>query len=173
MRYTLLRDRRAPLTHFINMTGYLVLATVLLQSALRQTPWTTQFYMRPLLMPDSWLWKIAIVDTWLLAYRCVQKIISVYAIYNLKQALFSVPRVVVGNVINFAATVRAARTYLAYKLFGTPFVWHKTAHVFPGEAELSEYKKNIEDLLVEEGLATREQISQALKVVRAASAPLC
>src|SRR5256885_9852168 len=25
LRYTLLRDRRAPLTHFINMTGYIVL----------------------------------------------------------------------------------------------------------------------------------------------------
>ena len=173
MRYTLLRDRRAPLTHFINMTGYIVLGFVLLQWAFRQTPWAAQYYLRSLLVPDSWLWKIAIVDTWLLAYRCVQKIISVYAIYNLKQALFSVPRVVVGNVINFAATVRAARTYLAYKLFGTPFVWHKTAHVFPGEAELSEYKKTIEDLLVEEGMATREQIFQALKSKKSGSAPVC
>lgn len=173
MRYTLLRDRRAPLTHIINMIGYLVLGIVALQWIFRQTPWADRVYLRPLLVPDSWLWKIAIVDTWLLAYRAVQKTISVYTIYNLKQALFSVPRVIVDNLINFTATVRAARTYLANKLFGTPLVWNKTAHVFPGETELSEYRKTIEDLVVEEGLATREQIFQALRAEKSGSAPLC
>jgi len=173
MRYTLLRDRRAPLTHIINMVGYVVLGIVLLQWLFRQTPWAAQVYLRPLLMADSWLWKIAIVDTWLLVYRGVQKIISVYTIYSLKQACFSIPRVIIDNVINFTATVRAARIYLAHKLFGTPFVWHKTTHVFPGEAELSEYRKTIEDLLVEEGLATRDQILQALEIGKAGSAPLC
>ena len=173
MRYTLLRDRRAPLTHIINMIGYMVLGIVLFQWLFRQTPWAAQIYVRPLLIPDSWLWKIAIVDTWLLAYRGMQKIVSVYTIYNLKQALFSVPRVFVDNLVNFIATVRAAKTYVANKLFGTPFVWQKTTHVFPGEAELSEYRKTIEDLLVEEGLATRQQILQALKVEKSDSAPLC
>src|SRR5262249_20050288 len=48
----------------------------------------------------------------------------------------------------------------------------KTDHVFPGETELSEYTKSIEDLLVEEGLVTREQIFEALKTERG-SAPLC
>ena len=173
MRYTLLRDRRAPLTHTINMVGYMVLGIVAMQWLFRQTPWADRYYVRPLLLPDSWLWKIAIVDTWLLAYRAVQKTVSVYSIYNLKQALFSVPRVIVDNVINFTATMRAARTYAAHKLFGTPFVWHKTTHTFPGEAELSEYRKTIEDLLVEEGMATRDQIFQALKVEKSGSAPLC
>src|SRR5436190_19898841 len=121
MRYTLLRDRRAPLTHIINMVGYVVLGIVLLQWLFRQTPWAAQVYLRPLLMADSWLWKIAIVDTWLLCYRGAQKIISVYTIYSLKQACFSIPRVIIDNVINFTATVRAARIYLAHKLFGTPF----------------------------------------------------
>src|SRR5206468_817941 len=58
------------------------------------------------------------------------------------------------------------------KLFGRPIVWLKTAHVFPAEAELAEYTKTIEDLLVEEGLVTHEQIVQALRVEKAASAPL-
>jgi len=40
MRYTLLRDRRAPLTHFINMTGYLVLAYVLLEVRFKLSPWS-------------------------------------------------------------------------------------------------------------------------------------
>lgn len=172
MRYTLVRDRRAPLTHFINMIGYVTVAFVLFQYVFQQTPWGTNFFIRPVFTQDSILWKIAIVDTWLLAYRAIQKFISVYTIYNFKQACFSIPRVVIGNLVNFMATVRAVRMYAAHKLFGQPIVWLKTAHVFPGEAQLSEYRKSIEDLLVEEGLATREQIFQALKMEKAGSAPL-
>src|ERR1043166_1209936 len=172
MRYTLVRDRRAPLTHCINMAGYLTLAYVAFQWAFRQTHWGASFYLRPIFLPDTLLWKLTIIDSWLLVYRGVQKFISVQSIYNVKQAVFSIPRVVVGNCINFVATVRAARIFLAHKLFNKPIVWHKTSHVFPGEAELSEYTKSIEDLLVEEGLATREQIFDALKSGRG-SAPFC
>src|SRR6266850_40183 len=172
MRYTLLRDRRAPLTHLINMVGYAILAFVLFQWIFRKTAWAETHYMRPLFSSQSLLWKITIIDTWLLAYRAIQKMISVYSIYNLKQALFSIPRVVVGNVINFMATIRAASMYLSHKLFRHPIVWLKTAHVFPAEAQLAEYTKTIEDLLVEEGLVTHEQIVQALRMERGASAPL-
>lgn len=172
MRYTLARDRRAPLTHLINMIGYVVLAYVILQWLFLQTPWAREFYIRPLFNTDSLIWKIIIIDSLLLVYRAVHKIISVQSIYNFKQASFSILRVVVGNVINFVATMRATKMYLAHKLFRKPIVWLKTAHVFPGEAELAEYTKSIEDLLVEEGLVTREQIFEALKVEKG-SAPLC
>ena len=172
MRYTLLRDRRAPLTHLINMIGYAILLFVVFQWLLRKTSWAETHYMRPLFSSQSLLWKITIIDTWLLVYRALQKMISVYAIYNFKQAIFSVPRVVVGNLINFIATARALKMYLAHKLFRTPIVWLKTAHVFPAEAQLAEYTKTIEDLLVEEGLVSHDQIVQALKIERGASAPL-
>ena len=172
MRYTLLRDRRAPLTHLINMIGYAILLFVLFQWLLRKTSCAETHYMRPLFSSQSLLWKITIIDTWLLVYRALQKMISVYSIYNFKQAIFSVPRVVVGNLINFIATARALKMYLAHKLFRTPIVWLKTAHVFPAEAQLAEYTKTIEDLLVEEGLVSHDQIVQALKIERGASAPL-
>ncbi len=172
-RYTLLRDRRAPLTHLLNMLGYGLLLYVVAQGLFRLTPWATNFYWRSPLDYDSLLWKIIIVDSWLLAYRIIQKIISVQAIYNLKQALFSVPRGVVGNFINFMATMRAARMYFAHKILGKPIVWLKTAHAFPGEADLHEYTRTIEDLLVESGMATHEQIERAIQSEQGASAPLC
>jgi len=93
-------------------------------------------------------------------------------IYNAKQGLFSVPRLLVSNFINFFATWRATKTYFAYRIFGAPIVWLKTAHVFPGVSELSEYERSIEDLLVAEGLVTHEQIVAALKVEKGASVPL-
>jgi adsorption protein B len=184
MRYTLLRDRRAPLTHIVNILGYLVLGYVLFQWWFRNSSFATHYYIRPLLQSDSWLFKLVIIDTLLLGYRMAQKIISVWYIYNWKQAIFSIPRTVLGNIINFAATVRALRIFIAHKLFGRPIVWVKTAHLFPREQELAEFTRTIEDLLVEDGLVTREQIDQALRfeqpragsegrVTRALSTPLC
>ena len=172
VRYTLLRDRRAPLTHLINMIGYIVLAFALFQIGFKHTRWASDIYIPPLFTIDSWLCKIAILCTCFLFYRIIQKMISVYAIYNLKQAFFSIPRLMISNMVNFFATWRAVRMYAANKMFGTPLVWLKTAHVFPGEAELSEYKRTIEDLLVSEGLVTREQIVAALEVEKVNSVPL-
>jgi hypothetical protein len=172
VRYTLLRDRRAPLTHLINMIGYVVLAFAIFQISFAHTKWATNFYVAPLFTSDSMLAKIAILCTCLLVYRIIQKMISVYTIYNLKQAFFSIPRLMISNMVNFFATWRAFRMYMSNKLFGTPMVWLKTAHVFPGEAELSEYKRTIEDLLISEGLVTREQIVAALEVEKGASVPL-
>jgi adsorption protein B len=172
VRYTLLRDRRAPLTHLINMIGYIVLLFALFQIGFKYTPWAASVYLPPLFTADSLLWKIAILCTCLLGYRIIQKMISVYSIYNLKQAIFSIPRMIISNLVNFLATWRATRMYAANKLFGTPLVWLKTAHFFPDEADLSEYKRTIEDLLVAEGLVTREQIVAALEVEKSVSVPL-
>ena len=172
-RYTLLRDRRAPLTHLLNMTGYLTLGFVLFQWLFGYSAWADRLYIRPLFSTDSFLWKLVIVDTLLLAYRAAQKFVSVYSVYSFKQACFSLPRVVVGNMINFVATVRAVWIYAASKVTRRPIAWHKTSHVFPGENELKEYSKTVEDLMVEQGLVTRRQIMEALDKERSGSAPLC
>ena len=172
MRYTLLRDRRAPLTHLLNMIGYLVLGFVVFRRVFALTPFADDLYIPPLFDHGSPLWKIAILDTALLFYRLVQKYISVVTIYNAKQGLFSVPRLLVGNFINFFATWRATKMYFAHRIMGKPIVWLKTAHVFPGVSELSEYERSIEDLLVAEGLVTREQIMTAIKMEKGASVPL-
>lgn len=173
MRYTLLRDRRAPLTHLINMAGYVTLAGVVAQWLFGYTPWSQHIYWRPVFRPDSILWTLVILCTWLLVYRAAQKFISVWHIYNLKQAVFSIPRTVVNNLINFVATVQAVRHFISHKISRREIAWLKTDHVFPGEGELSEYNNSIEDLLVEQGLVTQEQIFQAVKTQGGGSAPEC
>src|SRR5213075_863400 len=61
VRYTLARDRRAPLTHLINMLGYLVLAFALAQWIFRSTHWGANFYLRPVFITESWLWKVVLI----------------------------------------------------------------------------------------------------------------
>jgi adsorption protein B len=172
MRYTLLRDRRAPLTHVVLALGYAALSYWCVTWAWPWTPWAADVPLRVPLAPDSWLWKVLVVDAWLAAYRGLQRFLSVANFYGVRQAAFSLPRCVVGHWVNFAATLTAATIFLIHKLRGRPVAGRKPARVFPGATDLAEYGKTIEDLLLESGLATRAQLAHALKLEETASAPL-
>ena len=171
VRYTLVRDRKAPLVHGINLAGYAVVGYVLFGWGLSFTPWHQSIFVRPLFEADSWLWRIVLLDLGLLTYRVVQKVSFVSRIYGWRHALYAIPRYPVGNFVNMVATVRAARLYLGHRLLGKELVWTKTRHDFPGAEALSEFERSIEDLVVEEGYATREQLEDAVKRNKDLSAP--
>jgi adsorption protein B len=171
VRYTLFRDRRAPVVHCINAAGYCVMGYVLLEFAVLHSNFTNWLYVRPLFEADSLLWRIVLVDTALLAYRVGQKVTCVSNVYGLRQGLFAIPRYPVVNFINMGATMRAAWLYVAHRLFNVPLAWTKTTHVFPGEAELLEYSRSVEDLLVEEGYVTRHELQEILSKHKGLSAP--
>ena len=171
MRYTLYRDRRAPVVHCINATGYAVAAYVLAEFALVHSPLSGSLYMRPLFQVDSMLWRIMLVDTALLVYRVSQKVSCVADVYGLRQGLYAIPRYPVVNLVNMGATFRAAWLYGMHRFFGKPLAWTKTSHVFPGSAQLQEFTRSIEDMLVEEGLVSRIELEKILSEKQGYSAP--
>jgi len=171
VRYTLARDRKAPLVHCINLAGYCVAGYVLFGFGLSFTPWHQSIYLRPLFETDSLLWRIVLLDIGLLAYRMVQKVSFVSRVYGWRHALYSIPRYPVGNFVNMVATVRAARLYLGHRLLGRELAWTKTAHAFPEAEALREFTRSIEDLVVQEGYATREQLEEAVRRNKDLSAP--
>ena len=171
VRYTLVRDRKAPLVHGINLAGYAVVGYVLFGWGLSFTPWHQSIFVRPLFEADSWLWRIVLLDLGLLTYRVVQKVSFVSRIYGWRHALYAIPRYPVGNFVNMVATVRAARLYLGHRLLGRELAWTKTRHDFPEAEALSEFERSIEDLVVEEGFATREQLEDAVRRNKELSAP--
>lgn len=171
VRYTLLRDRRAPLVHLINAVGYLVLVYAILNLIVVHTSLASRIYMKPLFDTSTLLWKLVIIDSCLLLYRFAQKSYCVSRVFGWKQSLFSIPRLVVGNAVNFFATIRALRMYIENRVLGKPLVWLKTTHVFPGQAELAEYSRSIEDLLVEAGLVSKEQVDAAERQRQGESMP--
>ena len=72
----------------------------------------------------------------LLGWRLAMRMAFTGAIYGWREALWSLPRAFVGNVISLLAARRAIMRYGAM-LRGHPPVWDKTAHAFPdlsGEA---------------------------------------
>ena len=171
VRYTLVRDRKAPLVHGINLAGYAVVGYVVFGWGLSFTPWHQSIFVRPLFEGDSLLWRIVLLDLGLLTYRVVQKVSFVSRIYGWRHALYAIPRYPVGNFVNMVATLRAVRLYLGHRLLGRELAWTKTRHDFPGAEALSEFERSIEDLVVEEGYATREQLEDAVRRNKELSAP--
>ena len=161
-QYTLVRDRRAPLVHTINAAGYCAIGYMLADFGIRQTPLANTIYMPPLFESGSLLWKLVLVDTALLCYRLGQKVYHVSDVYGWKQGLFSIPRYPVANFINMGATFWATFVYARHRVLKQPLAWAKTKHIFPGSAELGEFTRTVEDLLIDEGYVLRNDLENIL-----------
>jgi adsorption protein B len=61
----------------------------------------------------------------------MQRVYFTGTMYGWRQGLASLPRMVVGNVINCFAALRAWRLYLVHRISGKALAWDKTAHEFP------------------------------------------
>lgn len=170
-RYTLARDRRAPIVHTVNAAGYCVIAYMLADFGIRHSPLANSIHLRPLFAADSLLWKLVLVDTALLGYRVVQKAAHVTALHGPVQGLFSIPRYPVANLINMGATFRAMFLYARHRFTGQPLAWTKTTHIFPGREQLGGYSRTVEDHLIDEGLVLRGDLESALEKNPGVSAP--
>ena len=170
-QYTLVRDRRAPLVHTINAAGYCAVGYMLVDFGIRQTPLANSLYMPPLFESGSLLWKLVLVDTALLCYRLGQKVYHVTDVYGWKQGVFSIPRYPVANFINMGATFWATFVYAKHRLLKKPLAWAKTKHIFPGTAELGEFTRSVEDLLIDEGYVLRNDLENILGKNHDRSAP--
>lgn len=117
-----MRDRRAPLAVLVLAAAYVAVVAwgvaLLLHWTLGSAP------MAPL--P---LWLVA-VNAALLVWRLAMRMAFTGAIYGWREALWSLPRAFVGNVIALLAARRAIGRYIAM-LRGAAPVWDKTAHAFP------------------------------------------
>jgi len=158
-RYMLYRDRKSLVTNPINALGYCVLSYWLCLSIVRHwEPGTSS------LVISNWVWQVILIDTALMLHRMLERMVAVYRVASLKQALLSIPRAVIGNAINFCATAVAVKQFFWAKRTGKKVVWQKTAHVFPSTEQLREYRRRLGDLLLENRLVNVTQLREALEV---------
>jgi adsorption protein B len=130
MRAMLYRDRKAIVVNLLSALAYAALLFVLIYEAVsRGIP--GQESLPPVVEKETALWYIVVVDTMLMLWRFLHRYVSVSRIYGHVAALLSLPRIVVGNVINFAAAVRAIGTALSFGLRGRTIPWEKTVHIYP------------------------------------------
>jgi len=122
------RDRRAPVAVLVLLSAYVAIAAWLASAALHG--WTGQATATALAGPVRMLLP---VNAALLGWRVAVRAFFTGRAAGRRQALLSVPRIAVGNVVLLLAAARALWRY-AGMLRGIAPAWDKTAHHFP-EAE--------------------------------------
>jgi adsorption protein B len=145
-KYMLYRDRRALVTNFCNVLAYLVVLGVVSLWVVN-VHFPQSLHYPPVLEKGTWMWNLTLTNAGLLAWRVFHRAFCVQRLYGWAQALLSIPRMVWGNFINFAATGRAVRLYVRFLRTGKLIAWDKTAHVFPSEEELPETKPSVSNPL--------------------------
>lgn len=167
-KYSLYKDWKAKFGNILLGPGYLLFAYFIL----------SLFFNIPTMYPKfSLSWYMMLFVSILMIKRQVSRGKAVKNVYGHKSAIISVLlppilpfRMVVGNTINFHATVRAWKM----RFFGTKAKkknkapkWSKTDHQFLEEIVLKTFKRNLGDILINEKLISGKELNSSLKKSKA------
>lgn len=122
-RWMRMRDRRGPIAALLLLCGYVA-------ALLWGQIWIAEALGAPIhIEVGPTLSMLLWINLWLLLWRISMRALFTGAAYGWKEAILSVPRLVVGNLIAIVAAARALTLYLGR----SPPAWDKTRHVFPKE----------------------------------------
>jgi hypothetical protein len=94
--------------------------------------------------------------------RILQRVIATTRIYNFKQGLLSIPRLVWGNIINVTVTFRATRQFFTAEMQGKKIAWDKTQHFFPSHGEVVANQHGVAEALASAGRTAVARIQEVL-----------
>lgn len=138
-KYFFLRDRKGLITAPGAILAYFAMFNLLAVHGLFQLMPEAQ--RPPYALLDAELYRTLLwVNLVLLGNRLVQRTFFTARIYGIWQGLMAGPRMIVSNLLNFFATLRAAFIFARHKATGKPIVWDKTTHSYPfkiGPVELT------------------------------------
>ncbi|MEW5895738.1 MAG: glycosyl transferase family protein [Candidatus Omnitrophota bacterium] len=145
--YMLFRDRKALITNFVNLLGYLI---VIFTAVVWISGLGPESYQYPsLFSKGSAIWYIILMNFMFFIIRIFERAYCVQRIYGWKQSFLSFPRMIWGNFINFVATSRAVFLYARHMVTGKAIAWDKTIHRYPTEEEMEAYQKNMESSVLD------------------------
>lgn len=170
-RYMLFRDRKGLITNIVSMTANALVPVFLLIWLYFQLMPDVYNYP-PIVERDTWLWHLMQVNLFFFFWRSFCRMMYVYVVYGIGEAVLSFPRLIWGNVINFAATMRAFKLYARYLLTGKVIAWDKTDHTYPSEADLMAYRRKLGDLMLDRRFITTSQLDAALAKQKESGRPL-
>lgn len=170
-RYILMRDRKAVFTAFATFIAYFLLFHIILL-----TLWPQIFpdaFMFPTLVEYGSLpWYMLMINLFMLANRIFHRMLFTGRIYGWEQAILSVPRMVIGNIVAFLASARALRLFIKHLITGKRLVWDKTDHAYPSMDQLAHMRQRLGDLLIERNLITEFALEEALERQKSNKRPL-
>lgn len=133
--YLMLHDRKGVLTSFVPGTAYVLIAYSLAFGWGVHAGWWQPY--TPTLFRAGSIWTaVMALNLALLAVRPCHRVYFTGRMYGWRHGLMSIPRIAVGNIVNFFAAARAWRLYLAHRFTGKPLTWDKTSHEFPALAPI-------------------------------------
>ncbi|MES3047036.1 MULTISPECIES: glycosyl transferase family protein [Sphingomonas] len=122
-----MRDRRAPLAVVILAVGYLAVPIWLLSLLMHGQADGASPYANGAYPIAFWL---LVANGALLAWRLIVRMIFTGRSYGMREAIWALPRFLVGNLVSLIAAPRAVIVYIGM-LRGAAPVWDKTRHEFP------------------------------------------
>lgn len=164
-KYSLYKDWKAKFSNILLGFGYIILVYFLI----------SLFYDLPIMYPKySFSWYLMLFLSIIMVERQVLRFIAVKNVYGIKSGIISsffpplLPfRMIIGNIINFHATIRAWKMNIVKnrkkKSRGKP-KWSKTDHEFLEEEVLRRFRRNLGDTLLYKELIDSEELNKALNI---------
>jgi bacteriophage N4 adsorption protein B len=129
-KYFFLRDRKGLVTAPMALLAYFAVSGLIVIELLFQLFPVHQQLQYVLLDTPTYRTLLAINLAFLMN-RLLQRSFFTSRIYGIAHGLMAGPRMVVSNILNFFATMRASYIFARHKLTGRPIVWDKTFHIYP------------------------------------------
>ena len=162
-RYFMFRDRKGLFTSLVTVLGYLLFLGF---GAFFLAAWSGRSVpsLPAALSRGGWLWQLMQVNALFMLNRVVQRYVFVRRLYGTAHGLLSIPRILVSNLLNFAATLRAWRLYLGHLVTGKPLAWDKTAHAYPTTSALQPYRRRLGEILLLWNEVNEQRLGEALSL---------
>lgn len=160
LNYFLWRDRKGVFTNFFSFAANLILFQLILVW-LYESFWPDAYRFLSIFEESDLLVILLWINVLLMTNRIFQRTFFVTQYYGLFQGLLSLPRMLLGNFINFLANWRAIKQVIQQ---GNPrrVAWDKTTHDFPSLGEISRARRMIGLILVNQGSLTETELKAAL-----------
>jgi bacteriophage N4 adsorption protein B len=158
-RWMLFHDRKGVWANLLVLLNYVFMAFGLVHLLLRKTIWPE---LAPLMHEHAWINLAVSLCMTMMLNRILQRFIATARIYNFKQGLLSIPRLVWGNIINVTVTFRAARQFLTAEMQGKKIAWDKTQHFFPSHGEVVANQHGVAEAMAAAGRTAVARIQEVL-----------
>ncbi|HRE41778.1 MAG TPA: glycosyltransferase family 2 protein [Ignavibacteria bacterium] len=123
-KYFLLRDRKSIISFFGTALSYLCLAYFLVYTITLSLGYTSPL-LKPIVGTTSPLWYLMLAATFFMVVRIFHRFAFTYNWYGLRYAIMSIFRMVIDNVVNLFAMIRAVKVFRQTK---DKVVWDSTEH---------------------------------------------
>ena len=128
-----LRDRKASFAAIVLAIAYIA---IILTGILLFAQLIGSYRLQPV---SSFLGILLFLNGGFLLWRLVMKFYFVFTLYGLPEAVLSIPRTIVANLINIMAVWRALSQYVD-QLAGHPAHWEKTSHFYPDARNIKQLR---------------------------------